>query len=99
MHGLHCLYVIMSEYDMLAMGMREPGFNTWHMDHCIDYVRQLIICSGDMALAGGDLPGGSSFLDVPHVCKNYDQMYEYLEERRDNDAYQFGSHETHYVPP
>lgn len=89
----------MSEYDMLAMGMRQPGYDTWHMDHCIDYLRQLIICSGDMALAGGDLPGGSSFLNVPHVCKNYDQMHSYLESHRDNDAFQFGNHETHYVPP
>lgn len=92
-------YLIMSEYDMQRLGMRGPDYDAWHMDHCIDYVRQLIICGGDMAVAGGDLPGGSSFLNVPHVCKNYDQIHEYLEDRRDNDAFQFGSAENHFVPP
>jgi hypothetical protein len=91
--------MIMSEYDMLAMGMKQPPVDTWHMDHCVDYVRQLLLCGGDMALAGEDLPNGSTFLNVPHVCKNFDQMYDWLAEHRDNDGYQFGSHETHFVPP
>jgi len=52
-----------------------------------------------MALAGEDLPNGSTFLNVPHVCKNFDRMYDWLDDHRDNDAYQFGTHETHYVPP
>jgi hypothetical protein len=89
----------MSEYDMLRLGMRQPPIDTWHFDHCIDYVRQLLLCGGDMALAGEDLPNGSTFLNVPHVCKNFDQVYDWLYEHRDNDAYQFGSHETHFVPP
>lgn len=51
-------YLIMSEYDMLAMGQRQPGHDTWHFDHCIDYVRQLLLCGGDMALAGETHPMG-----------------------------------------
>ncbi|QDS70405.1 hypothetical protein FKW77_009396 [Venturia effusa] len=91
MHGLHCLYLIMSEYDMLAMGQRQPDHDTWHFDHCIDYVRQLLLCGGDMALAGETHPmgvSGSDFLNVPHVCKNQDEMFAWLEDHRDNDQYQ-----------
>ncbi|KAF2404538.1 hypothetical protein EJ06DRAFT_526620 [Trichodelitschia bisporula] len=99
MHALHCLYEIMSEYDLLALQLAPPGHSTEHMDHCIDYVRQVLLCGGDMALAGEDLPGGSSQLGVPHVCKNFDQMYSWLEGARDNDAWQFGGKEMHFVPP
>ncbi|TID16018.1 hypothetical protein E6O75_ATG09076 [Venturia nashicola] len=101
MHGLHCLYLIMSEYDMLAMGQQQPGHDTQHFDHCIDYVRQLLLCGGDMALAGETHPlgvSGSDFLNVPHICKNKDQMFEWLDDHKDNHRYQFGSHATHYVP-
>jgi hypothetical protein len=89
----------MAEYDMLAMGMKKPGKDTVHMDHCFDYVRQMLLCGGDMALAGGDLPGGSSQLTVPHVCKNFEQMYHWLDGHKDNNQYQFGSAGNHFVPP
>jgi hypothetical protein len=95
----------MSEYDMLAMGYRQPGYDTWHFDHCIDYVRQLLLCGGDTALAGQSMQFrdmgilGSDFFNTHHVCKNKDEMFAWLDEHKDNDQYQFGSHETHYVPP
>jgi hypothetical protein len=90
---------IMAEYDMLALGLKQPGYDTTHLDHCFDYVRQMLLCGGDMALAGEDLPNGSSHLDVSHVCKKFDDMYVWLDEHKDNNAYQFGSSELHYVPP
>ena len=89
----------MAEYDLLAQGLKTFPLETVHMDHCIDYVRQMLMCGGDMALAGEDLPNGSSQLDVPHVCKSWDRMYDWLYEHRDNDAWQFGHAEMHYVPP
>lgn len=52
----------MSEYDMLAMGQRQADYDTWHFDHCIDYVRQLLLCGGDMALAGETHPMGVRIL-------------------------------------
>ena len=89
----------MAEYDMLALGIKKAPIDTWHLDHCFDYVRQMLICGGDTTLAGGDLSNGSSQLNVPHVCKNFDQMYSWLESHRDNDLYQFGSEALNYVPP
>jgi Mycotoxin biosynthesis protein UstYa len=89
----------MAEYDMLALGIKQPPVDTWHMDHCIDYVRQLLLCGGDMALAGQDLPNGSTNLNVPHVCKNFDQMYQWLYDNRDNDAWQLGESNNDYLPP
>jgi hypothetical protein len=54
----------MAEYDLVAQG-NEP-YNIHHMDHCYDYLRQVVMCGGDVALAGEDMPGGSSQFDVPH---------------------------------
>jgi len=84
---------------MLALGLKKPGTDTVHMDHCFDYVRQMLLCGGDMALAGSDLDViGSSQLNVPHVCKNFDQLYSWLDEHKDNSHYQLGKAENNYLP-
>jgi hypothetical protein len=66
----------------------------WHINHCFEYIRQSIMCAGDVALEGaattfppgesGEDRGGSDGWDAKHVCKNYDQVYRYLEERTMN---------------
>lgn len=60
----------------------------WHLMHCFDYLRQSIMCSGDVALEGmqttfpeADL-GGSDGWDAKHVCRDYSQVYRYLSRRR-----------------
>lgn len=87
----------MAEYDLLAQGQKP--FNVGHMDHCFDYIRQVIMCGGDMALAGENFPGGSNQFGVPHVCKNWDEIYQWLEKNRVTNSWQFGGSESHWVPP
>lgn len=59
---------MMAEYD-LVYHEKEP-MNLEPMDHYYGYIRQIIMCSGDMALAGETFPGGSSQFGVTHVCRN-----------------------------
>lgn len=87
----------MAEYDLLAQGL-EP-YNVRHMDHCLDYVRQALMCGGDTALAGLDRPGGSTQFNVAHVCKNWDEIYDWLDSERFEDKWQFGEAGSHLVPP
>lgn len=66
----------------------------WHINHCFEYLRQAVMCSGDVALEGaatsfppgegGEDRGGSDGWDAKHVCKDYGQIYEYLEKETIN---------------
>ena len=62
----------------------------WHVGHCFEYLRQSIMCCGDVALEGAETTfppgqGGSDGWDAKHVCKDYRQVYDYLEANRANN--------------
>ncbi|EFQ31906.1 hypothetical protein CGRA01v4_13076 [Colletotrichum graminicola] len=102
-HQLHCLYAILESYAGLAVngsgavdmhshlpegaqGSEEP----WHLQHCFEYLRQAIMCAGDVALEGMQTtfpPGwtGSDGWGAKHVCKDYKQVYDYLDKNRAMD--------------
>lgn len=58
--------------------LRENGtdIDFYHIDHCFDYLRQLILCHGDMTVewaAEKSEPGERDHIDgygIPHQCKN-----------------------------
>jgi len=91
-HQLHCLYAIIGVYSGMASNNTDkaPKETPWHLTHCFEYLRQSIMCCGDTALEGQATTfpvgvTGSDGWDATHVCKNYDEVYDYLEERRAND--------------
>ncbi|KAI2631035.1 hypothetical protein GGR54DRAFT_182458 [Hypoxylon sp. NC1633] len=90
-HQLHCLYAIAEAYSALTSDTsRVPQETPWHLNHCFDYIRQGIMCCGDVALEGQQTTfpdgfDGSDGWDAKHVCKNYDEVYNYLEKNRAND--------------
>jgi hypothetical protein len=65
----------------------------WHINHCLDYLRQSIMCCGDMALEGQHTTFPANFVgtdgwDATHVCKDYTQVLEHLERHRaDNEVW------------
>ncbi|RAR05089.1 hypothetical protein DDE82_004107 [Stemphylium lycopersici] len=98
-HQLHCLYTILEAYNSMKLTMASPvSVNPvkmpWHVNHCFEYIRQAIMCAGDVALEGaatsfpgdahGEDRGGSDGWDAKHVCKDYGQVYEYLEKETIN---------------
>lgn len=99
-HQLHCLHTILNAYNTMSVTLSRPGlkFNPiqqpWHVNHCFEYIRQAIMCAGDVALEGaattfpvgldGEDLGGSDGWDAKHVCKDYGQVTRYLEERAIN---------------
>ncbi|KAI1378172.1 hypothetical protein F4677DRAFT_385256 [Hypoxylon crocopeplum] len=90
-HQLHCLYAIAEAYSALTSDTsRVPQETPWHLNHCFDYLRQGIMCCGDIALEGEQTSfpegfDGSDGWDAKHVCKNYDEVYNYLEKNRADD--------------
>ncbi|KAK2017183.1 hypothetical protein LZ32DRAFT_40472 [Colletotrichum eremochloae] len=102
-HQLHCLYAILESYAGLAVNGSgavdmhshvpegtEGAAGPWHLQHCFEYLRQAIMCAGDVALEGTQTtfpPGwtGSDGWDAKHVCKDYKQVYDYLDKNRAMD--------------
>ncbi|KAK0643303.1 hypothetical protein B0T16DRAFT_415652 [Cercophora newfieldiana] len=91
-HQLHCLHAIVRVVAAYASNQTErlPDEGPWHMAHCFDYLRQSIMCAGDVALEGQqttfpeDMTGSDGW-DAKHVCKDYGQIMSYLDEKRAND--------------
>ncbi|KAI5867933.1 hypothetical protein GGS23DRAFT_2514 [Durotheca rogersii] len=93
-HQLQCLHSIAEAYSALSSsgGSRAPAESAARLSHCFDYLRQGILCSGDVALEGSASHSSSSASadspdgwDAKHVCKNYPEVREYLEQNRADD--------------
>ncbi|CAJ2506774.1 Uu.00g079600.m01.CDS01 [Anthostomella pinea] len=89
-HQLHCLYSIAGAYSALMSDKSRLPTETWHISHCFDYLRQGIMCAGDVALEGEQTTfprgfDGSDGWDAKHVCKDYNQVLDYLKSNRAND--------------
>ncbi|GKT41442.1 oxidase ustYa [Colletotrichum spaethianum] len=93
-HQLHCLYAILEGYaGLYANGSAAVNKHShipegaWHLQHCFEYLRQAIMCAGDVALEGTQTTfpvgfTGSDGWDAKHVCKDYKQVYDYLDKNR-----------------
>lgn len=94
---LHCLYLIMNAVNDLAVnqgsfgpgqGENEPEIQ---LSYCFDYLRQVIMCHGDTALEGAQTASGVGLdgingLNVRHVCKPWQRIYDRLNDKRINDS-------------
>ncbi|KAI9172797.1 Oxidase ustYa [Paramyrothecium foliicola] len=62
----------------------EGGFA--HMRHCFDYLRQTLMCAGDVTLEPVDPElGGVTGWDNLRVCRDYDQIKQWAEMHRVSD--------------
>lgn len=89
-HQLHCLHAIVETFADINDSRNVPNDMAWHLGHCFEYLRQSIMCCGDVALEGQQTTFpegtvGSDGWDAKHVCKDYNQIYNYLEENRADD--------------
>lgn len=65
----------------------RPTYNNaihglWHYAHCFDYPRQAVMYNADLSLEFVSENTGLAVvegLDYPHVCKNWDVIWEYAE--------------------
>lgn len=93
-HQLHCLHSIAQTVAAYSSNQLDklPTEDGWHISHCFDYLRQGIMCCGDVALEGQQttFPAGwigSDGWDAKHVCKDYSQVLAYREKNRANDEH------------
>lgn len=51
----------------------ETDMDLRHVGHCFDYIRQGIMCAGDMSLEGGAAPDRVVVdgMETPHRCRSW----------------------------
>ncbi|EQL01716.1 hypothetical protein OCS_02569 [Ophiocordyceps sinensis CO18] len=86
-HSLHCLQSIHKTFARLRANATAAANGTapqdaFHAAHCFDYLRQSLLCAGDMALEGPDSnpEAGESRLrgwGVEHQCRSWDSLVEW----------------------
>ena len=58
-----------------------------HVKHCFNYLRQALMCAADMTfevlqVAGDDAMPGVNGWGVEHVCRDWNAVWKWTEERR-----------------
>jgi hypothetical protein len=95
-------YTVMDNFDALVQfgpdgTEREPetGHGSIHVNHCFEYLRQVILCNMDSTLEGAtvDNAHGTSGWSVSHTCRSYERARAWAESFRQTDT-QFLLHET-----
>ncbi|KAF4628424.1 hypothetical protein G7Y89_g9724 [Cudoniella acicularis] len=96
-HQLHCIAGLKAAFESMSKksnsrsDLAEPGQNdehpVEHLMHCFDYLRQAVMCHGDMALEPAvqwkkTKTGLADEWNVSHTCRNYQQLYDFAESHR-----------------
>ncbi|KAL0938094.1 uncharacterized protein CTRU02_207825 [Colletotrichum truncatum] len=88
-HQLHCIFMMGKIFSGLTSNNMDkvPSDYVTHYYHCVDYLRQAVMCSGDLALephaetdSDDNGPEDGSW-NGQHVCKDYGQMMKYLDKQ------------------
>ncbi|CAJ2508323.1 Uu.00g133490.m01.CDS01 [Anthostomella pinea] len=85
-HQLHCLDIIRkfiwrNHYQHVDTFMDPPQMVWEHVDHCIDLLRQVLMCNGDIGLifytdVGKEQP--IARVSTTHMCRNFSQITEWV---------------------
>jgi hypothetical protein len=65
-------------------GKRNVFANESHVDHCFDYLRQAIMCAGDLSLEHSVVPDEFGFngWGTAHQCADWETMWDIATQRR-----------------
>ncbi|MCJ1357906.1 MAG: hypothetical protein MMC33_007902 [Icmadophila ericetorum] len=76
-HQIHCVAKVAALYADARLGVGDTAKNDEHMAHCLDVLRQSIMC-----LADATLENGLDKWEVIHECRDYRQLVEWETERQ-----------------
>jgi hypothetical protein len=73
-----------NDKEFLAFALGQDEMSDQHIYHCIDYIRQSIMCNGDTTLekpstVNGKPMRGVDGWGVAHECRDYDAIYSYAD--------------------
>ncbi|KAE8371879.1 hypothetical protein BDV26DRAFT_298386 [Aspergillus bertholletiae] len=88
-HQMHCLAIIYNAlFSKNHAGHHHRDDHGAHTKHCIDYLRQSIMCASDATLETAAVLGdGSSVMAVDgwnntHQCRDWDSLYDFASRHR-----------------
>ncbi|KAK7189673.1 hypothetical protein DPSP01_005737 [Paraphaeosphaeria sporulosa] len=93
-HQLHCLNAIRHIYWATVdpnhhkrdgAGPGDPAFDKWHMNHCIELLRQSLMCNADLTLeVTNKTLGGVTGFGTKHVCVDWEGLLKWVDETEEN---------------
>lgn len=92
-HELHCLMHLSGFVDKLVMQIRAREFTLdvgeiAHNDHCVNYIRNALMCCGDTTLEGQSQAKelehveGTDGTGAVHMCRNFDEISAWATQHR-----------------
>ena len=91
-HQLHCV----EKFRLALHDPDDPVATIPHLQHCMNYIRQMVLCRADLRLESVRSPVGSkkAVSDITHTCRDWSTVYEAAE---DNFA-AYMKHVDSYIP-
>ncbi|KAJ7189033.1 hypothetical protein C8R46DRAFT_1157776 [Mycena filopes] len=74
-HQMHCLQKIR---DVIVLGSPDH-----HTRHCLNLLRQTVLCASDTTLDPLNSEGGTDGVGVVHVCRDWQKVYDFVEENQE----------------
>jgi len=87
-HQLHCLAVLRHVIMKYEVHSKSRFAGDGHEYHCLDYIRQAILCAGDTTLdhaEGSDRKSGFSGAGATHQCRDWEAIKAFAVEMREGN--------------
>ena len=79
-HVLHCLRMLNRAFSKL------PGATVGHIKHCLNYIRQGILCQPDLTLEPGNFEDRDFSVERiggTHMCRDWEHVYKFVDQNYD----------------
>ncbi|KAJ7888491.1 hypothetical protein B0H13DRAFT_1627060 [Mycena leptocephala] len=73
-HQMHCLQIIRTAI--------VEGEADHHVGHCLNLLRQTVLCTSDTTLDALNSKLGTDGLGIVHVCRDWQKVYDFVEENQ-----------------
>ncbi|KAJ7642997.1 hypothetical protein DFH06DRAFT_924809, partial [Mycena polygramma] len=74
-HQMHCL-------QRLRAAIVNPGSTDHHAGHCLNLLRQTVLCVSDTTLDAENMEGGTDGIGTVHICRDWRKVYDFVEENQ-----------------
>ncbi|KAG1820567.1 uncharacterized protein BJ212DRAFT_1038226 [Suillus subaureus] len=89
-HHLHCINIVRRSTWRNHYMAEDPDFIRWriHPDHCVEILRQAIMCPSDVTMVNYDWVEGLDDpypnFNIPHQCRDFEKILTWVDDRRVN---------------